>query len=135
MQNYFYTNAQLGNILQASSNGSIDWDGQGFTVRGVSKAVSSGFQQQGEDNITISMLPIDNEQLFMNSLGNLISDTINQYGEFFKIISEDKAIVERDRLKSANEERHAVEVANAPLTTDQKLDLLMMAQLESEGIL
>ena len=88
---YFYTNAPLRFILRTNGN-NIDWEANGFNVRQIAKAVSSGMQRCTESEV-ISILPIFNQEIFQAALGALLKKNVDG-DEFYKAIGEE----EKDKI-------------------------------------
>lgn len=130
--NYLYTNEQLGSLLIMPSGAPIDWAYFGSSITAMSKAVSKGFQQPDGDDM-ISFMPIVNEEAFYAALGDKLRDEPDEEGLFARVVTEEFAVAERDRLKAINEAKAAEAAKRAPMSDSEKLDLLIEAQADMIG--
>ena len=68
--NWFYCE---GNLTPLMSGGQIPWEAYGFRSAGITWAVANRYQLPNADGVTISMFPIENEELFEQTVGQLIA--------------------------------------------------------------
>lgn len=122
--NYFTTSASL---MLLDEGGQINWTGWGFDVHQVGQAISKGYQQQDGEKL-ISMLPIADEELLRERLGEL-ADSEDELG-YYRIVPEAEAVAERDRLKAINDAADEVR-KNTPTDDDiyKAQQLLLLTQI------
>jgi hypothetical protein len=68
--NWFYCEGDLTPLV---SGGQIPWEAYGFSSAGVTWAVANRYQLPNGDGVTVSMFPIENEVLFHQTVGQLIT--------------------------------------------------------------
>lgn len=128
---YFLTNAPL-SIFERGNR--IVWEDFGFNPTDIGNAVRAGFQQQSGIDI-VSILPIENEAILKEMLGDLIGTT-DSFGFSYSIISEEDAIAERNRLQAINEaevERQRNTPTDEDIFRAQQLLLLTQISLKLGG--
>ncbi|MEG0944712.1 MAG: hypothetical protein RSD07_10100 [Angelakisella sp.] len=129
--NFLVTNASL-SMFEVGNT--IDWSGFGFNVKAVAAYMMQGFQQ-GDGDRLVSILPIEDEAILRERLGEVVGTT-DTFGNYFKIVSEAEAFAERDRLKVANDLAEEV-CRNTPTDDDifkaQQLKLLTEINMKLGG--
>ena len=86
---YFFTNDSLGLILPEKPGQDVDWEGCGFSVREVSRAVKKGCQGFLNGDF-VTVFPISDMDKFNKSLGGLMAG-IAPEGIFYSVITETEA--------------------------------------------
>ena len=125
--NYFYYKGNLSNVMDFSR--SNPWPHYGFETRQIAKAVQQGFQQQEEDGEMVSIFPIANEVIFYQAMESAMAEE----PDICKVMAEDAAIAERDRLKEINDAK-AEAAKNIPSEEDtyRAQELLLLTQISNK---
>lgn len=121
--NWAYIEGDLDVVLGYSS---IDWEGFGFTIRGIRWAVQNQYQLPNEDGTMISLFPIENEGLFNERLGTVFSGKSSKY----RIVNQAECDTIHERLVALAQQQAEVQARTATIEeAAQSEQLLLLTEI------
>lgn len=110
-------------------NGSIDWEGAGFSIPLIREAVKAGFQWTDENSELISLFPITD----MIAFNSYFAEFLTKYPAMCSIVTEDAVVAARDAHKVIADAEAEV-AANTPSQEDiyKAQQLLLLTEISNK---